>query len=153
MIHLERTRDWGYIRLVATDPKLWPHLSDDFAGEPAAWQPQQSESFVYVKVSDDYQALGFFLLVQHSPVLLEIHTALLPHAWGAPARDAAHSIVRWTWENTLAQRLITSVPASNRLALKFAQRAGLTEFGRNPRAFQKRGQLQDIVLLGLSRPE
>jgi RimJ/RimL family protein N-acetyltransferase len=151
MLYFWRTQDWGYLRLVATHPKLWPHLSDDFSGERESWQPREDESLVYVKVTDDEQCLGFFLLVPHSPVLWEVHTALLPEAWGAPAREAAKGVIAWTWAQTTCQRLVTSVPAYNRLALAFAKRAGMTEYGRNPRAYQKHGSLHDLILLGLSR--
>jgi RimJ/RimL family protein N-acetyltransferase len=149
----ERTRDWDYIRRVAQHEKLWPHLSDDFSGEREEWRPNESEHLVYVKVVDGDEPLGFFLLVPHSPVLWDIHTALLPSAWGARARAAAEGIVAWLWENTEAARLITAVPTQNRLALRFAQRAGMTEYGRNPRCYRKRGQLEDLILLGLSRPD
>lgn len=151
MIHLERTTDWSYIRLVATDPRLWEHLSDDFSGERETWQPREDDSLVYLKVTDDEQCLGFFLLVPHSPVLYEVHTALRPAARGPRAREAAQALIAWTFANTRCQRLVTSVPEYNRLALRFAQRAGMTEYGRNPRASQKNGTLFDLILLGLSK--
>lgn len=157
-MYFERTDDWGYIRLVTTTPQLWKHLADDFSGERETWQPRRDDSLIYVKVCDvgphaSGQALGFFLLVAHSPVLYEIHTALLPHAWGARARAAAAGIVAWTWEHTSCRRLITSVPASNRLALAFAKRAGMQQYGVNEKAYLKGGKLEDLILLGRSRPE
>jgi RimJ/RimL family protein N-acetyltransferase len=152
MLHFEPTRDLGYVRLVATTPRLWEHLSDDFSGPREAWQPPAHDAITYLKVTDDEQCLGFFMLVQQSPVLWEVHTALLPAAWGACGREAAQGLIAWVFAHSTCQRLITSVPASNRLALRFALRAGMTEFGRNPRAYQTRGQLEDLILLGLSRP-
>jgi RimJ/RimL family protein N-acetyltransferase len=107
---------------------------------------------MYVLVKDGAEVLGCFLLVQQTPIVTEIHTALLPAAWGARARAAAQGIVLWLWANTECERLITSVPAYNRQALKYAQRAGMTQYGVNPRSYKKRGALVDQILLGLSRP-
>lgn len=152
-IRLTRIDDWGYLRLVATHEKLWPHLSDDFSGPREEWKPREDASLVYLKVTDDHQALGFFLLVFHSPILWEVHTALLPAARGARARDAAQALIAYAFTETPCRRLITSVPEYNRLALHFAKRAGLTEYGRNPKAYLKNGQLQDLILLGLSKGE
>jgi len=152
-MHFQLTRDWGYLRLVATDPRLWDHLSDDFAPAAEEWQPTDSPAMLYVKVSDDGEALGFFLLACFSPILFQVHTALLPSAWGAKAKEAARELVAWVWRETTCQRLTTEVPACNRLALAFAKRAGMTEYGRNPRAYQKNGELVDLILLGLSRPK
>lgn len=150
-IRLSRTDDWDFIRTVATHPQLWDHLSDDFSGPREAWKPKEDEALVYLKVTDDHQCLGFFLLVQYSLVLWEVHTALLPAARGHRAREAAEALIAYDFTETPCRRLITSVPAYNRLAFHFAQRAGLTEYGRNPRAYQKRGELFDLILLGLSK--
>lgn len=150
-IRLTRTDDYGYIRTVATDPRLWDALSDDFSGERETWQPQPNENFCYLKVTDDKQCLGFFLLIAHSPVLYEVHTALLPAARGHRAREAAEALIAWVFRERACKRLITSVPEYNRLAFRFAQRAGMTEYGRNPRACQKNGTLFDLILLGLSK--
>lgn len=149
----ERTRDYALVRAIATHPRVWEHISDDATAPREQWQPAEHEAFWYVLVRDADEDLGFFLLTPHNAVCWEIHTCLLPRAWGARARDAAAGIVAWLWANTPAERLVTTVPASNRLALRFALRAGMTEYGRNPSSYLKQGRLEDQILLGLSRPE
>lgn len=148
----ERTRDYARIRAIATHEKLWPHVSDDFSGPREEWRPVEDEALCYVLAREGEETLGFFLLVPQNGVCWDIHTCLLPEAWGARAREAARGIVAWTFAETPCQRLVTSVPGHNRLALRFAQRAGMTEYGRNPKSYLKGGILQDQILLGLSRP-
>jgi len=151
-MHFEPTKDYARLRAVATHDKLWNHLSDDFAPPKDEWRPSENEALLYVQAWDGAEELGFFMLAPHSPVLYEIHTALLPCAWGERAAEAARGIVDWLWANTSCLRLITSVPASNRLALRFAKAAGMAAYGVNPASYMKRGKLEDLILLGLSRP-
>lgn len=168
MLLFERTHDYALLRAIATHPRVWEALADDATPSRDEWHPTEHEAYCYVLVrgpkrqiedasttgplgQDGDEVLGFFLLVPQNAVCWEIHTCLLPCAWGAKARDAAAGIVRWLWAHTNAQRLVTNVPASNRLALRFALRAGMTEYGRNPNSYLKRGQLEDQILLGLSR--
>jgi len=94
-----------------------------------------------------------WLVVWHSPVLAEIHTCLLPSAWGQRAKTAAREAVQWLFDNSGVERVFTQVPETNRLAQRFAVAAGMAQFGRNPKAFKKNGQLTDLILLGLSRGE
>lgn len=151
MIHLEPTKDWNYIKSVATHPRLWPYLADDFSPAPEVWEPPDSESRIYLKVADQERELGFFLLCAFSPILFQVHTALLPCAWGKRAAAAAEALIAWVWEHTTCQRLITEVPDYNTLAHRFALKAGMTEYGRNPKSFSKDGLLHDLILLGISK--
>ncbi len=74
---------------------------------------------------DGDELLGIFILAPQSAVCWEIHTRLLPTAWGAKARAAAQGVTRWAWANVPGcRRIVTSVPAQNRLAIRFAERAG-----------------------------
>jgi RimJ/RimL family protein N-acetyltransferase len=146
----ELTSNFAHVCSIAKHPKIWPHLADDFT-DKETWQPTEHPAFHYLLVKDGDEVLGFFLLVAHSPILFEIHTALLPECWGARAREAAHGIVDWLWSNSQTQRLFTQVPAPNRLALKFAKRAGMQIYGCNEKAYLKNGRLEDLILLGISR--
>jgi hypothetical protein len=82
------------------------------------------------------------MLVPANSICWEIHTCLLPHAWGerAPrcAGDAALGLDEHAW-----RRIITNVPADNRLAFHFALEAGMTVYGKNEDSFLKGGKLLD----------
>ena len=96
------------------------------------------------------------MLHPHNAICWEIHTCLLPNAWGERGRRAARLLPEWIWQHTPCRRIITNVPDNNRLALRFALAAGMTEIGVNAASFLKNGKLRDQTLLGISpqsRPE
>ncbi len=153
MITFERTRDWDTIKAIVTHPKIYPHISDD--GSPASdeWEPIQNESVWYVLVKDDGLVLGLWILIPENYVCWKIHTCLLPVAYGEKAKIAVAALAPWVWQNTGCMRVITDVPAYNRVALRFARAAGLEEYGVNPRSYMKNKNLYDQILLGISKPE
>jgi RimJ/RimL family protein N-acetyltransferase len=145
------TRDFELIRRVLTHEKIWDHISDDGAPAVEEFQPADHPAFTYLEVRDGEELLGLFLLVRENAACMEVHTCLLPAAWGPRAREAARGLIDWVFTHTDCRRLITSVPAYNRLALRFAERAGMTKYGENPDSFLKRGRLYSQVLLGISK--
>jgi RimJ/RimL family protein N-acetyltransferase len=152
-IHFQRTWDTKRVESIITHPKLYRHLSDDYSPRAADFRAPVDERVWYVLAFDDDELLGLWMFVAHSPVLWEVHTALLPSAWGEPGHRAARAMSSWLWAHTSCRRLITNVPARNRLALRFAEAAGMERFGVNHASLLKDGKLQDQILLGLSRPE
>lgn len=148
---VEPTTDVELIRLAMTHPRIWPAISDDFAPPSERFIPPTGPGILYLAVYEDIEPLGVFMLVQHSVVMWEVHTCLLPIAWGARAAEAAQLAADWMFAHTHCQRIITNVPAGNRLALRFAKRAGMTQYGVNPRSYQKDGHLIDQIMLGISK--
>ncbi len=147
----ERTVDASLIRYILTHEKVYGRASDDFAPPVAEFQPHM-DGVTYVLLKRDGLALGLWAIVPHSPVLWELHTALLPHAWGPTAREAWPGFLEWLWTNTTCKRLITSVPEFNRAALKIGREWGFAEYGVNEDGFQKGNRMHNIHMLGLSRP-
>lgn len=150
-MRFERTQNPQLIREVLTHPRIWDAISDDFSPAREEFQPAMNEALWYVAVYDGAELLGIFLFVPQSRICWEVHTCLLPHSWGIRATEAAEEVARWIWANTPCRRIITNVPAYNRLALRFAKHAGMTPFGCNERSYQKNGILHDQIMLGLSR--
>ena len=147
----ERTYNLSVIQQIMTHPAIWPHTTDDFDGDPESFQPRMDPLIHYVLVKDHETILGLFVLYPQNRVCWEIHVRLLPEAWGETAAEAARGIIEWCWRETPAQRLVTHIIADNKLALRYARRAGMQEYGRNPQSWQKRGRLVDQVLMGISR--
>ena len=146
----ERSEDWDLIRSVITHPKIWPHVSDDSTPPWEEWQPVIADSVWYVVVRDGEEVLGVFTMVRHNAICWEVHTCLLPSAWGRTL-EAARQMAEWAFANMECLRIITNVPAYNRLALRFAERAGMTQFGVNEKSYLKDGKLWDQFCLGLSK--
>jgi hypothetical protein len=153
MLTFARTTDMALVRSILTHPKLYPHLADDASPRPEDFEPIDHPAILYLLVSRGGIPLGVFMLIPQNAATLEVHTALLPSAWGSAAIEATKRGTEWVWENTAFSRVVTNVPAYNRLALRLAERSGMKRFGINERSFLKNGQLYDQIMLGISRPE
>ena len=151
MVTVERTHDMEAVKRAITHPRVYPALVDDFSPPAESFTPIEHDAILYLAVRVDGNAAGVFMLVPVNGCTMEIHTALLPQAWGANGTLAQKALLDWVWDNTQCERLITQVPAYNTLARRYAERAGLTVYGVNPRSFKRNGQLHDIVLLGISK--
>ncbi len=147
----EPTQDMALVKQIITHPKLWPHLSDDFSPPPEDFEPIQAQGIVYLLVLDGEQVLGCFILHPHSAIIWEVHTCLLPEAWGR-SEEATKGGTEWVWSNLNCIRLITNVPTINKLALRLAKHSGMQEFGCNPDSFAKGGKVYSMSMLGVSRP-
>lgn len=150
MITFERSFDYALIRTIVTHPRIWPFISDDGSPPVEQYRPIESEAVWYVVARDGAEILGLWMLHPHNAVCWEIHTCLLPGAWGDRALEAARLFPEWIWANTVCRRVVTNVPDYNRVALKFAWRSGMLEYGVNPASFLKNGKLYDQVCLGIS---
>lgn len=152
-IHFERTSDMDIVRGIARHPRIYEGISDDFSPKVGDFNPIDHPDIWYVLAWDDKELLGMWTLVPENHVCWEVHTCLLPSAWGPRASRAVKLAIRWAFENSKCLRLVTKVPAYNRIALRFAERAGMTEYGVNPKSFMKNGELHDQHLLGISKSE
>ena len=154
MITFERTHDLELVRSILTHPRIFDKISDDYSPPASEYRPVESEAVWYVIARDVQEAgtdtLGLWMFVPQNGVCWEVHTALLPVAWGDIGLEAARELPAWIWAHTPCRRIVTNVPVSNRLALHFAMRAGMRVYGVNEKSWQKDGQLWDQVCLGIS---
>ena len=139
MIHIERSSDYALIKAVMRTPAIYRHISDDGSPPADEYRPIESEAIWYLVAWDGNTLLGLWMLVPTNSICFEIHTCLLPHAWGERAHRAAQVMLAWVWENTGCQRIITNVPVDNRLAFHFALNAGMEVYGKNEDSFLKTG--------------
>jgi len=159
VIHFERSFDYELIRKIITHPRIYKHLVDDSSPAREDFYPMEDEAVWYIVVREIFpdaepeEVLGLWMLHPHNSICWEIHTALLPNAWGERAHRAVRMVFDWIWENTPCRRLITNVPSSNRLALHYAVGAGMKIYGVNEASFLKGGVLCDQVCLGLTKPD
>lgn len=147
----DRTQDPALIRSIIAHPKVYPYVTDDNAPAVEEFQPTEHPAICYVTAHDGADLLGMWCFIPHNSVCWEVHTYMLPGHGFRRSRTAAREVAAWIFANTSCQRIFTNVPEYNRIALKYAQDAGMVEFGRNPQSFLKNGQLWTQVLLGLSR--
>src|SRR5690242_12992534 len=152
MISFERTQDYELIKSIMTHPRTWSHIADDSAPPREEFEPIQNDGIWYVLAKDDGVILGVWVFIPDNVVCWKVHSCLLPGAWGHSGQRAANLLPDWIWNITKCMRVITVVTEDNRLALKYAKRADMEEFGVNERAFLKNGNLQNLIMLGISKP-
>lgn len=149
----ERSRDFELVRQIMTSPQNWAAGADDYAGAPEDFQPREDEGIVYALVHDSDELLGLFVLAEHSAVESEIHTRLLPNGYGTRATAAIRGVCAWYFGTTRCRRIVGAIPQTNRLAIRYAVRAGFRQYGFNPASYAKDGQLIAQVLYGISKGE
>lgn len=151
-VRIERLHDRALIAETLAHHRVYPWISDDASPGPEYVGDAISDSALYLGAfSDEY--LGLFMVHAHNGALYEVHTCLLPAAWGSRAARAAQALIAWVFDNTPCQRLITNVPDDNPLALRFAERAGLVLYGTNPRSILRGGVLRDQAMLGINKED
>src|SRR5579875_1264935 len=119
-----RTADAALIKATITHPRNYKWQTDEHSPAPEDFEPPTG--VLYVAVHDGTEYLGLFCLVPHDPITWEIHTCLLPNAYGR-ALEAYRVGIRWVWANTNRSVILGRIRRENRLALRVAKRAGLRE--------------------------
>lgn len=143
-------KDLELIRSTITNPRIWASVSDDAISSAEEFMPIISDSVIYLGMFVDDQFHGLFMLHAHNAVCWEVHTCLLPSAWGS-ASIFAHECIEWIFNTTACQRLITNIPEGNALAKRLALSVGMQIFGINQKSFLKNGILIDQTMLGISK--
>lgn len=149
-MRIEPILDPELVRKTLTSPSVWTAMADDGFVKPEAFVPSLNDWNWFLGVWDGDEYLGMFMVYQVNGIMCEAHVALLPNCGGFRAVKAGELMKAWTWQNTPFKRIITSVPSCNKLGLKYAKLAGLTEHGLNPGSWLKNGQLHDLHLFGVS---
>lgn len=152
VITIAETRDFVLIKSICADPEIYAAASADGAPPAENFAPCELEGIRYVAVRRDAETVGIWMLVPHSTVCWEIHTALLKTIRGKDAVLAAELMKQWVWSSTTCLRLITNVPAFNRRTIVFCHMVGMEPFGNNGKSFMKDGKLHDQLMFGLSKP-
>lgn len=154
MIEIRQLRDAKLIAEAMTHPRVWPWITDGDNGSavPADFAPLMGDGVCYAGVYQGDEYLGLWMFLRVTSAKWEVHTCLLPKAWGRIAVAAASVCLAWFWEKFPdAESLVTMVPSDNALALRFAVKCGFEEWGRNRMAFRRNGKLFDEIWLSQSR--
>ena len=150
MIQIAPIEDMELVRATLTQPHIWDAFSDDLQGDPLNFDPCIIPGALWLGAWDGPEYLGLFPAYRVNGIMCEVHVAMIKHCGGSRALRAYRAMRDWIWANTGFKRIITSVPDCNKLGLRYALLAGLSEFGLNPGGWLKNGQLHDLHLLGVS---
>jgi RimJ/RimL family protein N-acetyltransferase len=148
---VERTHDMEQVNSIMKNPAIWPHIHED--GTADDYRPSDHEGLHWMVVRDGDEVLGMFLVHARGEVCFEMHTCLLPNCWGRRAAQAAQLLGKWVFNETRCEKLVTSVPSYNRLALRFAMAGGMRKEGVNQASYLRNGELVDQIMLGITKKE
>lgn len=153
MISVERTFDGELVTRTMRHPRLYEHISDDGCPPADEFSAPVSENIIYLAVHEESAFLGIFMFHPQNFACYEVHTCLLPAAWGAKAVESTAAAAKWMFENTPCRRIVTNIPAYNTLAMRLARRSGMEQYGVNPKSFLKNNVLHDQAMLGLNKEQ
>jgi len=145
-----RLFDYATILTTLRDERIYPAMCDDFAPPREAFMPRMDDAIVYVACYQGEEYLGLWCFMPTSAIRWNVHTCLLPCAWGRTVQ-ATKAMLRWVWETQPVERIVTEVPTYNRLALRLAKAVGMEYIGIDRQSIRKGGKLHDQILLGLSK--
>lgn len=148
---LTRTHDMELVASIMRHPAIWPHIHDDGVSE---YEPLDSDGLYWMIVKLDSGELGgAFLVHAINSYCYEMHTCLLPAAWGEQAARAAQMLASFVFSELCGEKLVTNVPAYNRRARRFAISGGGVEEGVNRASFMKSGVMFDQIMYGITKQE
>lgn len=137
------------VRSILAHPAIWPHIHEDGTDMPEALD---AGGLHWLLVSDAAPA-GVFLAHARGVACWEVHTCLLPRVWGRAAARAAQLLLEHMFNVVGCDKVITSVPAYNRPALRFAKASGMQAEGINRASYLRSGVLEDQFMLGITRKD
>lgn len=137
------------VAAILSHPSIFRHVGDDSV---LACAPLDHDAFHWMMV-DDGEPVGVFLVHAHNSICYEMHTSILPRAWGQKAADAAQMLLAWAFNATPCAKMVTAVPAYNRSAFRFAKAGGMKQEGVNRQSFLHEGTLIDQIMLGITKQE
>jgi hypothetical protein len=144
-----RTYDLELVRKILTSPDIYEHMGDDFIGPREEFEPNPHEAIWYVVAARWSAIAGLFTLIPENRVCWKLHACMLPDATTTDKWEAARGLAPWLEERTQCRRLVAEVPRSNKPAIVYGVHGiGMRYVGTHPKAFQKYGRLQDLIILG-----
>ena len=150
MFAVERCSDYETIRRVLTAPRNWRAGTDDGAGDPANFKPNEHPDIWYLRASHLEIPFFLFTFIPQNAICLEVHISSTIHGIGE-AREASKEAFAWMFGNSPARRIVASIPEDNRLVLKLARDIGMEQYGVNPGSFLRGGKLHNQILYGISK--
>lgn len=150
-INIEFTESYPIVEKIINHPLIRSMSDDDFCIGDIPIKRYDGISWALVK--DGEIPVGVFTLISRGSICYEVHTCLLPEVWGKTSEDIGKKFISFVFSNTMCKKIVTSVPDSNRLALRYSKAMSLKEEGINRKSFLRNGVLEDMIMLGITKEE
>ncbi len=153
-MEFSRTTNARLIRSFLTDPRCYRRMRNDEAPPVDQFTHELPAGITYV-VGVEAGAIAEVLFLmcdsKQGPTVAEVHFCFAPEAWGRTV-EIAQGFLAWVWRETSLTRLVGKVPSYNRLARKVAKSCGFSQYGISLNAGTKDGNLFQLYLMELRRP-
>jgi RimJ/RimL family protein N-acetyltransferase len=136
--------DKAEITAMVNSPEIYRWLTDDLSPEVFV-----CDEALYLTNAD---RSGIVKIEQMNGVTAQVHIAVFRRLLGRTG-EFVKDVLEWGFNNTTFMKVITFVPAYNRLALKLAQRSGFKEEGIVTKSFLKEWVLHDQYVYGITKEE
>ena len=150
LITIERNFDTALARKIITHPQVYPNVTDDFSPPAEEFEVPPNPCIFQLLAKHNNEPFGLFMLIPQTFVCWEIHTFMLPKAWGKWTADAGKAALRWMFENTPCQRIISNIPEYDTRTLLYALKV-FSIYGVNPTSYLKNGKLHNQILVGINK--
>lgn len=126
-------------------PKVYPYITDDYAVFVEPHLGRLGEFFLNQEM---YYVLNpckgvLFILTPRNLTTYEVHSMALPNARGSKVIEAGQDAIRWMFENTTCEKIISWIPEDNKRAKIFALRSGFKVEGLITKSIKRNGVLLD----------
>lgn len=130
------------------DPRVAPLIAHDHRAPGFILHP----AVRYLGAAAEGRLAGVFMLIEGSPIDIEIHAALLP--WAVRySRALGRACLAEVFRDPEVMRVSTQVMADLPTALNYCRKVGMSLEGFKPDACSKGGRLVGLHLLGLTRAQ
>lgn len=153
MIKVERTHDKELIKSIITREDIWSVIAED--GQEVDDFKPECDSDCWLVVNDDNLTVGLYNLHPENRITLEAHIHILPEYRRDYAHAAGVSFFKWFMEECPEQyhKLIVKIPALYPNVRRFVEAFGLKLEGTWTESHLKDGNLVDLWLLSITKPE
>jgi RimJ/RimL family protein N-acetyltransferase len=148
-----RIYDADIIKGIMTMPAIWATIAED-GMSIEDYTPNLDDCWLLMTNGED-EVTGLYRLHPHNSVTLEIHAQVIPEFREKHSFETGKAALIWFLREAPAnyQKVIAQIPTFYQNVIKFTRSFGFQLEGVNRLADRINGNLYDVVLLGMTRPE
>lgn len=148
--YLARTENVEDVKAILLHPSQFPLLAQ-YRDEPFFSDLVKSCWCVAALKPECRHVLSLFILDPVCESIAKVHISILPECWGPRGLRMSKAFLEWTWARTKFRKLIGHIDSGNRLAIRFAERAGMRHVGVIAMGLEKNGTKRDLTVMEIDK--
>lgn len=149
-MNVVRTHNKVLIRAIVSTPDIRDRVCED-GFDFDAWEPN-TDSDCWLLALEDDELVGVYLFVAKNRTTAEIHPHVLPEKRGKLSYTSCRKACEWVF-NAGKQKIVAEIPVIYPEVKRFALKMGFSVEGLNRQSIQKKGELLDQWIVGLTKAE